>query len=133
MMAGGLPKAFTLIWWHEHMVTSEQFRASALRLPESEEKSHFGKADFRVKNKIFAGFDDKGRAYVKLKPEQQEFVCDSEKPVVRPIPGGWGKQGWTEIDHVQADEMLVKSLLTMAWTNVAPKTLLKSHSQMEGN
>jgi hypothetical protein len=113
------------------MVTSEQFRASALRFPESEEKSHFGKPDFRVKNKIFAGFNDHGLAYVKLRSEQQEIVCDSEKPVVRPIPGGWGKQGWTEIDHSQADETLVKSLLKMAWTNVAPKTLLKSNSQKE--
>lgn len=113
------------------MVTSEQFRVSALRLPESEEKSHFGKPDFRVKNKIFAGFNDKGMAYVKLKPEQQEIVCDSEKPVVWPIPGGWGRQGWTEIDHNQADNALIKSLLNMAWTNVAPKALLKSSSQME--
>ncbi len=119
------------IWWIEGMVTSEQFRASALRLPESEEKSHFGKPDFRVKNKIFAGFNDQGLAYVKLKPEQQEIVCASEKPVVRPISGGWGKQGWTEIDHLKADESMIESLLNMAWTNVAPKTLLKSHSPME--
>lgn len=56
----------------------KDFRKLALALPDAEEKSHFGKADFRVKNKIFAGFNDKGMAYVKLLPEQQEILCAAE-------------------------------------------------------
>ncbi len=40
----------------------KDFRKLALALSDAEEKSHFGKADFRVKNKIFAGFNDKGMA-----------------------------------------------------------------------
>lgn len=113
------------------MTTDQDFRKLALGLPETEEKAHFGKADFRLRNKIFAGFNAHGLAYVKLKAEQQEMVCNSEAPVVRPIAGGWGKQGWTEIDHAQADHALLKSLLIMAWANVAPKTLSKSHAQKE--
>jgi hypothetical protein len=113
------------------MATDQAFRKLALSLPEAEEKSHFGKADFRVKNKIFSGFNERGLAYVKLRPEQQDMVCTAEAPTVRPIPGGWGKQGWTEIDHSKAETSLLKSLLNMAWSNVAPKTLLKSHSQKE--
>ena len=45
-----------------------------LARPVAEEKSHFGKPDFRVRDKIFAGFNDKGMAYVKLSPEQQEML-----------------------------------------------------------
>jgi hypothetical protein len=100
---------------------------------ESEEKSHFGKADFRVRNKIFAGFNDKGLAYVKLRTEQQEMVCASEADLVRPIPGGWGRQGWTEIEHASADSKLLNSLIHMAWANVAPKTLVQAHAKKEGH
>ena len=37
-------------------MTSAQFRKLALAQPEALESSHFGKADFRVRNRIFAGF-----------------------------------------------------------------------------
>ena len=53
-------------------MSTELFRQLALALPEAEEKSHFGKADFRVRNKIFAGFTADGVAYVKLKPEPEQ-------------------------------------------------------------
>ncbi len=102
---------------------SDDFRRLALILPEAEEKSHFGKADFRVRDKIFAGFNDKGRAYVKLVPEQQEMLVAAEPLLISPIPGGWGKKGWTLVDHIKGDEALLKSILLMAWKNVAPKSL----------
>ena len=100
------------------------FRELAMALPEVGEKSHFGKADFRVRNKIFAGFTADGLAYVKLTPEQQEMICAAE-PIVTPIKGGWGRQGWTQIDHTGADGALLQSLLLTAWRNVAPKSLQK--------
>jgi len=102
---------------------SEAFRKLALTLPGAEEKSHFGKADFRVRDKIFAGFNDKGRAYVKLLPEQQAMLVAAEPLMVSPIPGGWGKKGWTLVDQDPADEALLKSVLQMAWKNVARKSL----------
>ena len=100
------------------------FRGFALALPQVVEKSHFGKADFRVRNKIFAGFTADGLAYVKLTPEQQEMICAAE-PLVSAIKGGWGRQGWTQIDHPRADPDLLQSLLLTAWRNVAPKSLQK--------
>lgn len=104
-------------------MTTSLFRALALALPTAEEKSHFGKADFRVKDKIFAGFNNKGMAYVKLSPAQQEFLIASEPDVISPIPGGWGRKGWTLVNQALADEVALKSVLTMAWKNVAPKKL----------
>jgi hypothetical protein len=103
-----------------------RYRTLALSLPEAEEKSHFGKADFRVANKIFAGFNDKGMAYVKLKPEQQEILCAAEPDFISPVKGGWGHQGWTQVDHLAADVALLQSVLLMAWKNVAPKALVKA-------
>ncbi|MDP8997269.1 MAG: MmcQ/YjbR family DNA-binding protein [Pseudomonadota bacterium] len=105
---------------------SELFRKLALGLPDVEEKAHFGKADFRVQNKIFAGFNDKGMAYVKLLPEQQDILCSAEPKVIHAHAGHWGKQGWTFIDQTIADESLLRSALNMAWRNVAPKRLLTS-------
>ncbi len=101
----------------------DRFKKLVLALPETEEKSHFGKADFRVGNKIFAGFDTKGRAYVKLLPEQQQMLCESDPKLVSPIVGEWGRKGWTLVDQDIADEALIKSVLQMAWRNVAPKSL----------
>jgi predicted DNA-binding protein (MmcQ/YjbR family) len=106
-------------------MTTERYRAIALSLPGAEEKSHFGKVDFRVRDKIFAGFNDKGMAYIKLTPEQQYVLVSAEPKRISPIPGGWGKKGWTLVDQDKADEALLKSVLTMAWKNVAPKSLQK--------
>jgi hypothetical protein len=106
-------------------MSTERYRAIALSLPGAEEKSHFGKADFRVRDKIFAGFNDKGKAYVKLTPEQLDMLVAAEPKLISPIPGGWGKKGWTLVDQDKADEGLMRSLLTMAWKNVAPKSLQK--------
>jgi hypothetical protein len=103
-------------------MSSKRFRELALSLPGAEEKSHFGKPDFRVRNKIFAGFNDKGLAYVKLTAEQQEMLMAAEPTLIQPIPGGWGRKGWTLVDHDKADDLL-KSVLHMAWRNVAPKSL----------
>jgi hypothetical protein len=106
-------------------MSSMRYRELALSLPGAEEKSHFDKPDFRVRNKIFAGFNDKGMGYVKLSPEQQEMLVAAEPVLIKPIPGGWGKKGWTLVDQNKADEALLKSVLQTAWKNVAPKSLQK--------
>ena len=106
-------------------MSTELFRQLALALPEAEEKSHFGKADFRVRNKIFAGFTADGFAHVKLKPEQQDILTSAEPRLISALPGGWGNQGWTKIDQHKADKALLKSVFQMAWKNVAPKSLQK--------
>jgi hypothetical protein len=102
---------------------SEDFRRLALVLPEAEEKSHFGKADFRVKNKIFATLKDDMAGVVKLKPEQQEMMVAAEPKIFSALKGGWGDQGWTRVDLATADETTLKSALVAAWRNVAPKSM----------
>lgn len=104
-------------------MSTARFRALALALPEAVEKSHFGKADFRVRDRIFAGFTERGMAYVKLTPEQQQMLISAEGECIAPIKGGWGRKGWTAIDQADSDEALLKSVLLMAWRNVAPKSL----------
>ena len=104
-------------------MTETIFRRLALALPGAEERSHLGKADFRVKNKIFATLLDAETGVVKLAPEQQEMMVDAEPDIFNPIRGGWGRQGWTRVILANADEATLKSALQTAWRNVAPKTL----------
>lgn len=104
-------------------MSPEDFRALALSIPQAEEKAHFGKADFRVKNKIFASLADAETAVVKFTPEQQDMVVAAEPAIFAPVTGGWGRKGWTRINLGSADEAAVKSALTTAWRNVAPKSL----------
>jgi len=106
-------------------VSSAGYRKLALALPGAEEDSHFGNPDFRVRGKIFAGFNDKGMAYLKLLPEQQHMLVAAAPAVIAPIPGAWGKKGWTLVNQDLADIDLLKSVLLMAWKNVAPKSLQK--------
>ncbi len=98
-------------------------RRLALALPEAEEKSHFGKADFRVRDKIFASLPDEARCVIKLSPEEQAFMMEAEPALVSPAVGAWGRKGWTSIRLDEADEGLLASALRRAWTHVAPKRL----------
>jgi hypothetical protein len=95
-------------------------------MPGAEEKSHFGKADFRVRNRIFATLPDTDTAVVKLTYEQQEMLTGAEPAIFTPVPGGWGRQGWTKVMLAAADEVTLKSALLTAWRNVAPLSLRKA-------
>lgn len=110
----------------------DTMRRMALSLPEAEEKSHFGKADFRVRNRIFATLPEPTHAVVKLTHEQQEMLTASEPAIFQPVKGGWGRQGWTRVSLSAADEVTLRSALLTAWRNVAPAKLLKAHSAEPG-
>jgi hypothetical protein len=108
-------------------VSSNRFRLIALSLPGVIEGSHQGHADFRVGKRIFAtlGYPDKDWGMVKLIPEQQSVLVDAEPDIFRPVPGGWGRQGSTNVRLAAADQVTLQSALNLAWGNVAPKSLLK--------
>jgi hypothetical protein len=108
-------------------VTLKSFRRIALSMPDAIEASHMGHPDFRVGKKIFAslGYPDAAWAMVKLTPEQQAVLVSAEPKVFVPVPGGWGRQGSTNVRLAAADTATLKSALAMAWRNIAPKTLVQ--------
>jgi hypothetical protein len=65
---------------------------------------------------------------VKLTPEQQSVLVGAEPDIFRPVPGGWGRQGNTHVRLDKADSTTLKSALTQAWRNAAPKALLALHA-----
>jgi len=107
---------------------ADAFLALALGLPETVLGSHMGNADIRVRGKIFAGpAGARGRAILKLTPEQQEMMCEAEPLLFAREEGYWGRVGWTRLVVDAADEATAISALWAAWRNVAPKSLAKAH------
>src|SRR3954468_14518124 len=104
-------------------MSAKSFRRIALALPEAAEGAHQGHADFRVGKRIFAtlGYPDKAWGMVKLTPEQQSVLVEAEPEIFRPVPGGWGKGGATNVRLAKAHPTTLKSALTMAWRNIAEK------------
>jgi len=80
-------------------MSASTFRRIALALPEAVEGAHQGHADFRVGKRIFAtlGYPDEAWGMVKLTPEQQSMLAEAEPDIFRPVPGGWGKSGSTNV------------------------------------
>lgn len=109
-------------------MTPDDFRRLALALREAEERFHQGHPDFRVRGKVFAtlGWPDAAYGMVKLTPEQQAIVCDADPKIFAPVKGGWGRKGSTNVRLAMADDATLRSVLTMAWQNVAPKSLAAS-------
>ena len=110
-------------------MSPDGFQKLALSLPEAVESSHFDVPDFRIGGKIFAtaGRID-GKAVLKLTPDQQQMLCEAEPSMFEPVPGGWGRKGWTNLMLAKTDAKTARSALWMAWRNTAPKKLLKAYS-----
>jgi hypothetical protein len=107
------------------VITAAQWRKLALSLPETEEKSHFGQPDFRVRNKIFAGLSPDGkRATLKLGLEAQAMVLEGKPRAFFPAAGAWGRKGWTHVDLARVRLSEVEELVTEAWRLTAPKRLV---------
>ena len=100
-------------------MTPQDVRRIALGLPESQESSHLGHPDYRSGGKVFAELQSDGLR-VRLHHEQQTNLVREHPGCVAPVAGGWGLQGWTTV-ALTADEATLRSALTMAWQNVAPK------------
>jgi hypothetical protein len=114
-------------------MSASTFRRIALTLPEAVEGAHQGHADFRVGKRIFAtlGYPDKAWGMVKLTPEQQSMLAEAEPDIFRPVPGGWGKNGSTNVRLSKADATTLRSALSMAWRNVAPKSLIAATNRSD--
>ena len=115
-------------------MTVAAFRRLALGLPEAVEGAHMGHPDFRVNGKIFAtlGYPDGEWAMVKLTPEQQTAFVEGEPEVFRPVKGGWGLRGATNVRLSAAHPRALGPALATAWRNVAPRRLVEGDSQTSG-
>ena len=106
------------------MVSLATFRKHALLFPEATEAPHFEKISFRVKQKIFATYDElNGTAVLKLSVIDQSVFSAHDKTIIYPVPNGWGKQGSTIFVLRKVNAALFLDALTCAYCAVAPKKL----------
>ncbi len=96
----------------------------ALSLPGSEKKSHFEKDDFRVENKIFATMPEPDIAVLKLLPDQQALLLETQQDTFEAVKGSWGQKGWTRVHLANISRAEMITSLELAWRNIAPKKLL---------
>jgi len=111
-------------------MSQARFRKVALSLPDAIEGAHQGHADFRVGKRVFAtlGYPDDNWGMVKLTPEQQAMVVEAEPEIFRPVSGGWGKGGATNVRLAKADPTTLQSALKMAWGNITAKSAAKTRT-----
>jgi hypothetical protein len=111
-------------------MTANDFRKLALGLPGTVEAAHMNHPDFRVGGKIFAtlGYPSKTWGMVKLTPAQQRKFIRDAPDVFDPCSGAWGRQGATAVNLRNANRAVLREALTLAWTNTAPKRLVRATS-----
>lgn len=101
------------------MVSFDTFRKLALSFPDTTEEPHFEKTSFRVKNKIFATYDDKNkRACIKVSEIGQDVFASADRTIIYPVDNKWGKQGWTLIELNKVNKELLKDALSTAYCEV---------------
>jgi len=53
------------------------------------------------------------------------MLLAAEPAAFKPAAGAWGRRGATHVRLAAVDAATLKSALTMAWRNVAPKALAR--------
>jgi phosphoribosylglycinamide formyltransferase-1/phosphoribosylamine--glycine ligase/phosphoribosylglycinamide formyltransferase/phosphoribosylformylglycinamidine cyclo-ligase len=111
----------------------DRVRASALELPETEERLSHGQPTFFVAGKQFAQFRDNhhgdGRTVVCVKTtgtDEQAMLIDAA-PDVYSRPAYLGPSGWVGVNLAGdcVDWELVDSRIARSWELVAPRRLLE--------
>ena len=110
------------------MVSIDTVRQLALSFPETDEHPHFERKAFRVKKKIFATLSEKDMTLsLKLTLHDQSVFCSFDKSVIYPVPGGWGRMGFTFVNLKKVKKAMFKDALTVAYCNSAPSKLAENY------
>jgi hypothetical protein len=108
-------------------MTGEAFRELALALDGAIEASHMGHPDFRANGRIFATLRaDERTGMVKLTPEQQSEFLHVHPGTFVPSPGGWGRQGCTDVVLASAKTPAVRSAMLLSYQAVMERPRAKA-------
>jgi hypothetical protein len=101
------------------MARASDLRRIALSLEGTAEAPHFDRAAFKVK-RIYVTLAADGKT-AKFTPDQQEFKCMLAPNAFKPVPGGWGRQGWTTAILSELSAAELRQALEDAWQHAVPK------------
>jgi len=106
------------------MISIATARNLALSYNEAIEQPHFEKTSFRVKKKIFATLDlITHQMVLQFSEIDQSVFNDYDASIIYPVPGGWGKKGWTMVELKKEPKNLFIDALTTSYCMVAPKKI----------
>jgi len=103
------------------MATGADLRRLALALDGTTEAPHFDRAAFKVARTYVTLAADGRSANFKFTPPDQEFKCLLAPAAFSPVPGGWGKMGWTTAILAELSLPELKDALDLAWRQALPK------------
>ena len=94
------------------MISADRFREIALAFEGANEVPHMERAAFRTKRRIFATLPPDGAtANLLLDLDLQEAVCKAKPKSFTPVPGGWGRMGYTTVNlRVVSEPDLIAAL-----------------------
>lgn len=108
-------------------MTADDARALALDFPDTAEKSHMGKADFRVRDRVFATLPRAGEMALRLDPAEQAALLATAPQTFAAAAGAWGRQGWTIVQLEDVDPQELRELVNEAWRRRAPRRLVADY------
>jgi hypothetical protein len=102
-----------------------QIRRHALSMPEVSEQPHFEMSSLRVRGKIFVTFPAGGKhLHVFVAEPAREMVIAMYPEFLEKLTWG-GKVVGLRVHLPRATPAVVKHLVSQAWANKAPKSLLR--------
>jgi hypothetical protein len=103
-------------------VTPARVRQLALAFEDAAAAPHMDRTAFRTPRKIFATLANDGADLNLLfDRELQRFYCEQVPMAFAPVPGGWGRMGFTRCDLKKVDAATLQSALKAAHALAGPK------------
>lgn len=108
------------------MIDESTVRGAALALPCVEERPHFGRPSFRVRDRIFLTIHEDHSVVLKLSEAHQAALAQSSPDTFAAVV--WGNlRGWTRVDLATVDPEEMRELVSEGWCTVAPRSLVAAH------
>lgn len=103
------------------MANGDDLRRMALSLEGTQEYPHFERAAFKVARTYATLAADGLTANLKFSLDEQEFRCLRAPDAYAPVPGGWGRMGFTvtTLSALSLDEL--EDALRTAWRLALPQ------------
>ena len=96
-------------------VTKQRAQELALSLENASSAPHFDRLAFRTPRRIFATLARVGNDMnLIFDHAQQAHFCQLAPNAIAPVPGGWGRMGWTSCDLTQVDAKTFSAALKAA-------------------
>lgn len=115
------------------MITLEAIRGYAMALPEVEEKPHFGRPGFRVRDKLFASVHLDDQTPCAIVHVHQDDAADAVANSPDALAEVWRTHGQRQIfvgikvDLAKVSSERCGELVEAAWRNRAPKRLVAAY------